>query len=166
MARASGVRAGAPSSGRREAQACPPSRVSISGEKVRFWLGRNPVTSAGPLLPASTRPPLSAVPGGVTSCQRVLPAGRRNSCQKSLYWAADPPITVTAHVPAGVTREVSSDGAGCVARVTGAGGGAAALPHPAASAVPATATATAMAMAGGPGGPLPTLPPAPPSPRS
>ncbi len=78
---------------------------------MRFWLGRNPVTSACP-PPARTSPPLSAVPGGVTSFQRVLPAGRMNSCQKLLSWAADPPITTAAQVPAVVSSEVFSDGEG------------------------------------------------------
>ena len=89
------------------------------------------MTSAVP-PPARTSPPLSAVPGGVTSFQRVLPAGRMNSCQKLLSWAADPPITTAAQVPAAVSSEVFSDGEGGAACVAGAGV-AGAPAHPAAS---------------------------------
>ena len=59
-----------------------------------------------------TRPPLLATPGGVASRQVLVPAGRTNSCQKSLWLAAEPPITVTAHVPVAVASEVARDGGG------------------------------------------------------
>jgi hypothetical protein len=74
---------------------------------------------------------LSATPGGVTSDQRLAPAGRTNSCQKSFCEAADPPMTAIAQVPCAVTSEVFSDTvtAGGAATVTRAG----CVPQPAAS---------------------------------
>ena len=61
----------------------PVSLLVASGEKASAWLGRNPTTSEVPPAPAAaTSPPLSATPSGVTSDQRVAPAGRTNSCQK------------------------------------------------------------------------------------
>ena len=47
----------------------PLSVLAASGEKVRSWLGRNPVSSDPPPGLATTRPPLSATPRGVTSRQ-------------------------------------------------------------------------------------------------
>jgi hypothetical protein len=80
----------------------------------------------------------------VTSFQRVFPPGRMNSCQKLFYWAADPPITATAQVPAAVTRAVFSDGAGGAGWVVGPRDGGAALPQPAASTAPVRARAKAV----------------------
>ena len=59
-------------------------------------------------VPAATSPPLSATPSGVTSDQRLAPAGRTNSCQKLLSEAADPPMTAIAQVPCAVTSDVLS----------------------------------------------------------
>ncbi len=81
--------------------------------------------------PARTRPPLSAVPGGVTSFQVLLPAGRTNSCQKLFSVAAEPPMTTTAHVPAAVVREVARNGVPAgrgFGRGPGRGGSGAAAP--------------------------------------
>src|SRR5215469_15243094 len=92
-------------------QVAPPSLVAASGENVRSWLGRNPVTSGRPPAPATTRPPLSATPAGVAARQPAPPAGRTNSSQKLLCCAAGPPVFTTAH-PAPVTpaNEVASGG--------------------------------------------------------
>src|SRR5258708_11197853 len=116
MASASGTLARAAPTGLSADHACPAVRVSVSGVKVRFWLGRKAVISDCPAA-ARTRPPLSAVPGGVISFHRVLPAGRMDSCQKLLCRAADPPITAPAPVPAAVTTEVSQDRVRGAARV-------------------------------------------------
>src|SRR5215470_10011824 len=72
-------------------QVAPPSLVAASGENVRSWLGRNPVTSEPPPAPATTRPPLSATPGGDASQQRAPPEGRTNSAQKLSCCAAGRP---------------------------------------------------------------------------
>jgi hypothetical protein len=88
----------------------PPSVVVASGEKASAWLGRNAATTDPPPSGAATRPPLLATPGGVTSRHAWVPAGRVNSCQKSLCWAAGPPITATAQVPPGAATDVASDG--------------------------------------------------------
>src|SRR5580658_1714553 len=114
----------------------PASLLAASGEKARPWLGRNPTSSdVPPAPPAATSPPLSATPSGVTSDQRVAPVGRRKSCQKLLYEAADPPMTATAHVPCAVTSEVDN-GAVTTVRL-GALTGALCDAHPAARARPA-----------------------------
>src|ERR1700724_2083437 len=89
-----------------------------------------------PPASARTRPPLSGTPGGVTSFQPALPAGRTNSCQKLLCVAAEPPITTTAQVPAAVTMEVVMKAAPAAA-ASGAGppcAGLPALPQPASAA--------------------------------
>src|SRR5580698_4966108 len=74
-------------------------------------------------VPAATRPPLSATPGGVTSDHWLAPAGRTKSCQKLFSDAAGPPMTAIAHVPCAVTSEVLSGtataGAPAVARPCG-----------------------------------------------
>ena len=77
-------------------QLAPLSLVAASGENVRSWLGRNPVSSDAPPVDAATRPPLSATPAGVTSRQAAEPAGRVNISQKFSSWAAEPPISTTA----------------------------------------------------------------------
>jgi len=83
------------------------SVLVASGENARSWLGRNPMTRDVP-VPAATRPPLSATPGGVTSDHWPAPVGRTKSCQKLSSDAADPPMTVIAQVPCEVTSEVLS----------------------------------------------------------
>src|SRR5258708_6213597 len=88
----------------------PSSLVVASGVKTSSWLGRNPATRDRPASGATTRLPLLATPGGVTRRQLALPAGRANSCQKLLCWAAGPPMTVTAHVPPAVSTAVARDG--------------------------------------------------------
>src|SRR5208282_6073311 len=59
-------------------------------------------------VPAATRPPLSATPGGVTSDHWLAAGGRTKSCQKLFPDAADPPMTAIAQVPCAVTSEVLS----------------------------------------------------------
>ena len=96
-----------PASSRPGVQFRPASVLVASGEKARFWLGRKPtVTEVVPA--AATSPPLSATPCGVTRAQRLAPAGRTKSCQKSSCAAAGPPMTATAQVPCAVTSEVLS----------------------------------------------------------
>ena len=114
----------------------PVSVLVASGEKARLWLGRKPTTSEV-LPPAATSPPLSATPCGVTSDQRLAPAGRTKSCQKLLCEAAEPPITAMAQVPCAVTSEVLSG------TVTAGGAGlvTAARCDPQAAIRPAQATA-------------------------
>src|SRR5579862_5038237 len=102
MAIAVGVLASAAFSGLIADQTWPASAVWLSGVKVRSWLGLNAVIAVVPEPAARTRPPLSAVPGGVTRFHRVAPAGRTRSCQKFSYCAADPPMSTVAHVPAAV----------------------------------------------------------------
>ena len=98
-----------PASSRPGVQFRPASVLVASGEKARFWLGRKPtVTEVVPA--AATSPPLSATPCGVTRAQRLAPAGRTKSCQKSSCAAAGPPMTATAQVPCAVTSEVLSGG--------------------------------------------------------
>ncbi len=111
-ASASGAAARPGVSGPAGDQLVPPLLLAASGEKVRSWLGRNPVIIDPPPSPATTRPPLSATPGGVASRQRVVPACRTNSCQKLLCCAAGPPICTTAQpAPAAAANEVASGGA-------------------------------------------------------
>src|SRR5487761_1655354 len=62
------------------AQFLPVSVLVASGENASDWLALNPMSSEV-VFPAAPRPPLSATPGGVTSDQRLVPAGRTNSCQ-------------------------------------------------------------------------------------
>ncbi len=93
--------------------------MAVSAENVRSTPGRNPAISAWLSWVASTSPPLVATPGGVTSFQLVLPAGRANSCENALSLLAVPPMTTAAQVPAVVASEVFSEGA-----TTGALGGA------------------------------------------
>src|SRR5690242_609127 len=99
-----------------------------------------PVISGPAVALAATRPPLSATPGGVTSFQVVLPAGRANICQKLLWLATEPPITAIAQVPAGVTREVARNGAP-------AGGACDAAPGPELAAAPQPEVSAAAARA-------------------
>ena len=134
-AMAPGVSARAASS-RPGVQFFPVSVLVASGEKARFWLGRKPTTREV-LPPAATSPPLSATPCGVTSDQRLAPAGRTKSCQKLLCEAAEPPITAMAQVPCAVTSEVPSG------TVTAGGAGlvTAARCDPQAASRPAQATA-------------------------
>ena len=110
-ARASGTSARPPSStaGR---QLVPLSPLLASGENARSWLGRKPAMTDRPPRPASTRPPLLATPGGVTSRHAADLAGRTKSCQKLSCRAAGPPSTATAHVPPAVAREVARPGGG------------------------------------------------------
>src|SRR6185437_4736129 len=126
-ASASGAAARPGVSGPAGDQLVPPSLLAASGEKVRSWLGRNPVSTEPPAA-ATTRPPLSATPDGVTSRQRAEPAGRANSSQKLLCCAAGPPICTTAQLaPGPAANEVASGGG------TGAAGcpvGAGVLPQP------------------------------------
>ncbi len=112
--------------------------LDASGENVRSWLVRNPVIMDPPPAPATTRPPLSATPGGVASRQRVAPAGRTNSCQKLLCCAAEPPISTTAQPASLTANDVASGGAGGAAACSVLAAGA--LLQPAASR-PATASA-------------------------
>ena len=120
-----------PASSRPGVQLRPVSLLVASGEKVRPWLGRKPTSSEVPPAPlVATSPPLSATPSGVARDQRLVPAGRTNSCQKLFSDAADPPMTVTAQVPCGVTSEVDS-GAVCTCRA-GVVAGATCDPQPAA----------------------------------
>src|SRR5690348_18128121 len=109
-----------------------------------------PVISGPALALDATRPPLSATPGGVTSFQVVLPAGRPNICQKLLWVAAEPPMTAMAQVPAGVTREVARNGvpAGGIG-AAGPGPELAALPQPAMSAADARARTISAGRAAG-----------------
>ena len=110
-------------------QWAPPSGVSASGEKVRSWLGRKPVSSEPGPVTAAMRPPLEATPGGVASFQ-VPPAVRLNSSQKLLYCAAEPPISTTAQpVPPGAASDVVSAGMVMPAPAVAAVGGAALLPQ-------------------------------------
>ena len=105
--------------------------MAASGENVRSWLGRNPVSSDAPPVDAATRPPLSATPAGVTSRQAAEPAGRVNISQKFSSWAAEPPISTTAQpVPVPSANDVCNGGA--AAGTAGTDGLAAgALPQPA-----------------------------------
>src|SRR6202044_3597505 len=52
------------------------SAVAATGVKARSWLGRTATVSPLPPSAAATSPPLSATPGGVTSCQVEDVAGR------------------------------------------------------------------------------------------
>ena len=91
------------------------ARVAAGGQRRegQRLAGPEPDQQRVPPAPAAaTRPPLSATPCGVTSDQRLAPAGRTNSCQKLFSDAAEPPMTATAQVPCGVTSEVVS-GAVC-----------------------------------------------------
>ena len=140
LARASGASARPGVSGPAGDQLVPPSPEVASGEKVRSWLGRNPVTSDPP-VPATSRPPLSATPAGVASRHRAAPAGRTKSSQKLSCWAAGPPMsTIARPAPAELVKDVASGGAAGI----GAGPGFAALvPQPAASTQAAAITAPA-----------------------
>src|SRR5580704_1516991 len=110
-ASASGTSARPGCSGLPGCQVEPLSRVAASAENVRSTPGRNPAITDWPPSVASTNPPLVATPGGVTSFQLVLSAGRVNSCQNALLSALEPPMTTAAQVPAVVASEVFSDGA-------------------------------------------------------
>src|SRR5580704_17977829 len=129
-ARASAALASGASSGLSDDQARPLSLVADNGEKVRSWLGRNPAISEGPAA-ARIRPPLSAVPGGVTRFQREAPAGRANSCQKLSWRATLPPMTTSAQVPPAVARDVARDGGGGAEAAAADTGGAGTVPQPA-----------------------------------
>jgi hypothetical protein len=99
---------------------------------VRSWLGTNAVTSDPLAGLATTRPPLSATPSGVTWRQAAVAVGRTNTCQKFSCCAADPPISTTVQLapPVLANEVVSGGGAGAAGSdVEGAG----VLPQPATS---------------------------------
>ena len=138
LARASGASARPGVTGPAGDQLVPPSPEVASGENVRSWLGRNPVTSDPP-VPATSRPPLSATPAGVASRHRAAPAGRTNSSQKLSCWAAGPPIsTIARPAPAEPVKDVASGGAAGIG--AGPGFAAALVPQPAASTQAAAVT--------------------------
>ena len=140
LARASGASARPGVTGPAGDHLVPPSPEVASGEKVRSWLGRNPVTSDPP-VPTTSRPPLSATPAGVASRHHAAPAGRTNSSQKLSCWAAGPPIsTIARPAPAELKDVASGDAAGIGA---GPGFAAALVPQPAASTQAAAITAPA-----------------------
>ncbi len=56
-------------------QWAPSSAVLVSGEYVMFWLGRKAAVMDRPAGWARMKPPLLAMPGGVTSCHRADMAG-------------------------------------------------------------------------------------------
>ena len=129
-ASASGAAARPGVSGPAGDQLAPLSLLAASGEKVRSWLGRNPVSSDPPAA-VTTRPPLSATPPGVASRQRAVPAGRTNSSQKFSCCAAGPPICTTVQAAPVVTADEVASGGGawagaCVVLAAGL------LPQPAA----------------------------------
>src|SRR5580692_4579648 len=66
-ASASGTSARPGSTGLADDQVAPLLVLVASGENVRSWLGRNPVSSGPAGVPVTTRPPLSATPAGVAS---------------------------------------------------------------------------------------------------
>src|SRR3984885_6184448 len=66
-ASASGTSARPGSTGPAADQDAPLLVLVASGENVRSWLGRKPVSSGPAGVPATTRPPLSATPAGVAS---------------------------------------------------------------------------------------------------
>ena len=99
---------------------------------MRCWLGRNAVTSDPLPGLATTRPPLSATPGGVTWRQPPVAVGRTNTCQKLSSCAADPPISTTVQLaPPAAANEVVSGGAAGAAGSDAEGAGL--LPQPATS---------------------------------
>jgi hypothetical protein len=69
----------------------PPSLLEDRGEKRSDALGSTPAAIESPETPA-TRPPLSAVPSGVTSVQREDPGGAWKSSQKVLLCSESRPI--------------------------------------------------------------------------
>ena len=141
LARASGASARPGVTGPAGDQLVPPSPEVASGEKVRSWLGRNPVTSDPP-VPVTSRPPLSATPAGVASRHRAAPAGRTNSSQKLSCSAAGPPIsTIARPAPAELVKDVASGGAAGIG--AGPGFAAALVPQPAASTQAAAITVPA-----------------------
>lgn len=90
----------------------PSLLVRAIGEYSSLRLGSNPaVTTPGPFdtsVAAAAKPPFDATPGGVTSVQRTLPAGRKNTCQKVFRTWCRWPIATTAHVPAPFVQLCSS----------------------------------------------------------
>src|SRR5215469_8299855 len=123
-------------------QVAPSSLVAASGENVRSWLGRNPVTSDPPPDPATTRP--SATPGGVASRQPAVPAGRTNSSQKLSCRAAGPPISTTAHPAPVAPANEEASGGGAAGAATCAELLAGVLPQPAIKAPAASRHETAV----------------------
>ena len=112
-------------------QLAPLSLVAASGENVRSWLGRNPVSSDAPPVDAATRPPLSATPAGSPAARLPSPPVRVNISQKFSSWAAEPPISTTAQpVPVPSANEVCSGG-GAAGTADGAVLAAGVLPQPA-----------------------------------
>ncbi len=81
----------------------PPSAVAASGENTRSWLGRTATVSDLSPLAEATSPPLSATPGGVTSCHVRELAARSNTSQK----AGSDDIGTTAQLYACVANEVA-----------------------------------------------------------
>ena len=72
-----------------------------------------------PVPVAATSPPLSATPGGVTSCQVADLAGRTNTSQN--VGLAD--IGTIAQLSVDVLSEVASEAAGALEAAGAAGGG-------------------------------------------
>jgi hypothetical protein len=90
-------------------QVRPPSGVWATGENFRSAEVRKPAVS-GPLVgAATTRPPLSATPGGVERLQEALPAGRRNSCHRVLAGSSRCPV---ARITDDCFVEVTADARG------------------------------------------------------
>src|SRR5258708_6937974 len=82
----------------------PPSAMAPATQWLRCSSSSPSATDCRALVAAAT-------PGGVTSFHSALPAGRMNSCQKLLWLAAEPPMTVMAQVPDAVPREVARNDA-------------------------------------------------------
>src|SRR5450755_4363931 len=125
------------------------------GEKLRSRLGRTPAVSVaavapppalpaappppGPLWPASRMAPLVAMSGGVSSAQRLLPAGNRNSCQNS-FGPATAPIGTVAQVALAIGAADMADSAAAAGALGAASAGRDTLLPQAASPVPAAST--------------------------
>ena len=147
-----------PDSGGNVTQLWPPSAVLVMGEKLRSRLGRTPAVSVaalapppalpaappppGPLWPASRMAPLVAMSGGVSSTQRLLPAGSRNSCQNS-FGPATAPIGTVAQVALATGAADMADSATAAGALGAAAAGRDTLLPQAASPVPAASTAPA-----------------------